>query len=373
LKTSIVLLIGLILLIPLSSGTILEDTSRGDILYVGGSGPGNYTKIQDAIDNASTGDTVFVYEGMYTEGIFINKTINLLGEYNESTIIDSTNISDISILISKYADGTQVSDFTIKNDEIDRYAVSVYLISDFNIITNNIMVNRGCIIIEDIGGGVVSSGNTISNNILTAWHYAVIIESSENNVLSDNYISHNDCHAVYVKESEHNLIFRNHIVDNYYGILLSESASNNQVVGNIVTGNAETGIASWRNIGNIILDNIVTDNKDGGIILMESINHTVNHNHIENNGYIGIGAFDSVKNRFSENNFFNNERDAKYVNILYHFLPTFRNRWDGNYWGAPRNLPKPIFGWVYLGFAYLPIGFPRFQYDWLPAQEPYDI
>ena len=35
--------------------------SNGKTLYVGGSGEGNYTKIQDAIDDASDGDTVFVF------------------------------------------------------------------------------------------------------------------------------------------------------------------------------------------------------------------------------------------------------------------------------------------------------------------------
>jgi len=35
-------------------------TIEGNTLYVGGSGFGNYTKIQDAIDNASDNDTVFV-------------------------------------------------------------------------------------------------------------------------------------------------------------------------------------------------------------------------------------------------------------------------------------------------------------------------
>jgi hypothetical protein len=37
-------------------------TSKGSWLYVGGSGPGNYTRIQDAIDDASDGDSVFVYD-----------------------------------------------------------------------------------------------------------------------------------------------------------------------------------------------------------------------------------------------------------------------------------------------------------------------
>lgn len=32
---------------------IVQISNSGNILYVGGSGPNNYTKIQDAIDNAS--------------------------------------------------------------------------------------------------------------------------------------------------------------------------------------------------------------------------------------------------------------------------------------------------------------------------------
>jgi len=59
------LTIGIILLfigsISSSTGFNLEKQSTvatldGNTLYVGGSGPGNYTKIQDAIDNASDGE-----------------------------------------------------------------------------------------------------------------------------------------------------------------------------------------------------------------------------------------------------------------------------------------------------------------------------
>ena len=56
-----------------------EKNSRGNILYVGGSGPGNYSKIQDAIDDASDGDTVFVFNGIYYENVWIDeKSINLM-------------------------------------------------------------------------------------------------------------------------------------------------------------------------------------------------------------------------------------------------------------------------------------------------------
>ncbi|MHA1376567.1 MAG: hypothetical protein ACTSR7_19990, partial [Promethearchaeota archaeon] len=41
---------------------IVLPTTSGDTLYVGGNGTGNYTKIQDAIDDANPGDTVFVYD-----------------------------------------------------------------------------------------------------------------------------------------------------------------------------------------------------------------------------------------------------------------------------------------------------------------------
>jgi len=55
-------------------------------LYVGGSGPGNYTTIQSAIDAANPGDTVFVYDDSspYYENIIIDKTISLIGE-NKNT------------------------------------------------------------------------------------------------------------------------------------------------------------------------------------------------------------------------------------------------------------------------------------------------
>ncbi len=49
----------------------LVASSNGNTLYVGGSGPSNYTKIQDAIDNSSDDDTVFVYHGVYLENLLI--------------------------------------------------------------------------------------------------------------------------------------------------------------------------------------------------------------------------------------------------------------------------------------------------------------
>src|SRR4030043_809021 len=75
---------------PVSATTVSKKTSHplttGNILYVGGSGPNNYTKIQDAINDAIDGDTISVYDDSspYYENIIIEKSITLIGENRET-------------------------------------------------------------------------------------------------------------------------------------------------------------------------------------------------------------------------------------------------------------------------------------------------
>ena len=52
-------------------------------IVVDAGGNGNYSKIQDAIDNASVGDTIYIWDGIYFENIVIDKSITLLGEGRE--------------------------------------------------------------------------------------------------------------------------------------------------------------------------------------------------------------------------------------------------------------------------------------------------
>jgi hypothetical protein len=66
--------------------------SRGDTLYVGGAGPANYTRIQDAIDNATDGDTIIVYPGTYHENqLLITKALTIQGAGFATTIIDGND------------------------------------------------------------------------------------------------------------------------------------------------------------------------------------------------------------------------------------------------------------------------------------------
>ena len=45
--------------------TVRSKEIASPILYVGGSGAGNYTRIQDALDNVTSGGTVYVFPGLY--------------------------------------------------------------------------------------------------------------------------------------------------------------------------------------------------------------------------------------------------------------------------------------------------------------------
>ena len=54
-----------------------------------------YSRIQDAIDNASDGDTVQVFAGTYNENLVLNKSLNLQGNGAESSFVNNTPISPI--------------------------------------------------------------------------------------------------------------------------------------------------------------------------------------------------------------------------------------------------------------------------------------
>ena len=89
-------------------------TKRGNWLYVGGHGPGNYTKIHDAIDNASKGDTVYVYSGTYYENIVIEtEGLTLTGENKYNTTICSKNTAENTTKIN--ALNVTIQGFTIEN------------------------------------------------------------------------------------------------------------------------------------------------------------------------------------------------------------------------------------------------------------------
>jgi hypothetical protein len=86
-------------------------TASGGTLFVNKTGSGSaYTNIQDAIDSARYGDTVYVYPGTYFENLRVKKTINLTGEGYYNTKINGNGFGDV---ISVSQDWVNISGFTV--------------------------------------------------------------------------------------------------------------------------------------------------------------------------------------------------------------------------------------------------------------------
>ena len=299
-------------------------TSSGNTLYVGGSGEGNYTKIQDAIDDAYDGDTVFVFDDSspYYEHVIIDKSIYLVGEEKNTTIIDGSGSGHVVTLAEN---GITLNGFTIqKGGPYGSFHSGVCIRSNHNTVNNNKILNSG-------------------NGIIT--------EDASNNIISENIISGNGRGIMIREESNDNSITRNTIIGNTGGVDLQ----------NIGSLNPSNNIVSWNNIKDNPLLGITTESQNKLVI---------SHNNIENSD-IGISLATSQLAKVKFNNFINLVTNAS-------FVLCYGVHWWRNYWNKPMFLPKAIHG--YNVIIVPPFRFPDdikfinwYHFDWRPALKPYDI
>ncbi|UCF49243.1 MAG: right-handed parallel beta-helix repeat-containing protein, partial [Thermoplasmatales archaeon] len=210
-----------------------EPISRG-ILYVGGSGEGNYTSIQDAIDNASNGETVVVLNDSspYVENVVIDKTIILIGEDKESTIIDggeSGNTIEIS------ANNTVIRNFTITKGTNGLYLNSGCEYND--IYNNKIEENSIGIYLFDVCKWNTFESNIIENNTDDGihLHYGGVSDNNDFNSFLNNSVSYNSGD----------------------GIDIGSTCSGNVLDGNVLDGNVGFGVRLFHLDNYIYLSNTV--------------------------------------------------------------------------------------------------------------------
>ena len=222
-KMKKILVIGIILLFfgvgivsgfDINSTNSLKPINRG-YLYVGGSGPGNYTTIQKAVDAAKSYDTIKVFPGTYIENVDIYMSqscgITIIGVNGPSeTILDAKN-GYFGFEIGGFSKGVRIRNFTIRNARLD----GVYITgTDYNNITDCVIKNNlGGIRIEGTSNGI-SEHNTFWRNIITA------------NLIGISFCSY----------SNDNLVCTNHIIDNVgtYGIWASSQSNNNWIYNNYI-------------------------------------------------------------------------------------------------------------------------------------------
>jgi len=362
-KKWVVWLIIFMLILPVTFVSLAQSTNhpssfiKGPTLYVGGTGPNNYTKIQDAIDDATAGDTVFVYDDSspYYERLQLNKSISLLGEEQHSTIIDGGAIEGAPVL-NISVDGVVVQGFTIQNSSATGWLdddAGIIIIADDVTITDNIIRYHHTGV--QVGGWILN--NTFAANRCTI----------ENNEITEN----KDC-GIYLMYGNKTTVSHNRISANTNGGICFASYSNsNLIMLNQITNNDGWGILLNYGTNNTIYQNNITGNR-GGVYILDSHENTIRQNNI-------------YRNRFS-----NALIDSEVFTAVLTRTRPLKNTWDENYWGRARHFPKPIlvyslflFPSIILSmilqlhsfrtgsFIIIPLGVFLVKFDWHPAPEPY--
>jgi len=245
--------------------------------------PDDYPTIQEAINAASDGDTVFVRNGTYYEQVVISKTVSLIGETKETTVIDG-NMTAAVVWIN--ADNVEIAQFTIRNGG-GHYA-GITLSSIGNHITNNILLNNWCgINLKNYVAYNVIAGNNIMNNL---------------NGISGEMWSNN-------------AIIGNTLTDNLLGIYIGSYSNHNTIAFNNIRNHWREGISMWHSAHNTFEGNDITDNNRGGF----SAGIT-----------IGFQIGFSSGNNFFHNNMVNN---GKQIDLQGEQEPiVWDNGCEGNYW-----------------------------------------
>lgn len=326
----------------ISKNKSLSIKNNDNILYVGGNGPNNYTSIQDAINDASDGDIIFVYSGIYNESIILDKAINLIGEHREKTIIHAIEGYGVNITGS----GININNFTITNGSWEYASVIIYK-SQGNIISNCNFYNNDWSAIEIYS----SDKNKILNCNIYKNIIGVELRYSKDNDIFDcdvsyngegMWIAHSDCNKVSqcifyenkwggisLDHSSSNTILNNVFVDNgvsIYGEKLSQfihDIYNNTVNGlplmyiknekNVVLEYTRAGEVIMVNCSNSEIKNTAINNGDVGMEIAYCNDNIITNCTISNT-YEAILLFFSSHNILSNNSIYNSNESGISLN-----------------------------------------------------------
>ncbi len=344
--------------------------------------PDDYSTIQEAINAANPGDTVLARSNTYYQNVVANKTLILIGEAAETTLIDGNGTGQV---VEIAASNVTISGFTVQNGDSGISAIGN--IHGHNI-SNNIIANntRGIHLVS-------SSNNIISQNIITNNTKGLLLSSSSHNHILDSLMDNNEYgfdirgdelgHFLHMIETSNlvngkpvyylvnqtdfalnqtshpetgylglvncvnatvtNLTLRdnvqglllaytngsqisgNNITDNQYGVWLY-SSSDNTLSGNNITSN-DSGIQLSRSLRNLLSGNNITNNDDG-IWLLSSSNNTLSENTIIDSR-TGIYFSSSSDNRIFENTISEDNADITSIYGV-DFLESSNNTMLGN-------------------------------------------
>jgi len=213
-------------------------------ITVDDNGLADYNSIQSAINNSNDQDGIFVYNGTYNENIVVDKSVTIVGEKQDSTIIDGGSGKTVVTILSDYVN---LSNFKIKVS-FNKCPTGIIIWSSNNTIIKNYILNstnygNSGIILDN------ASGNTIYWNAIKGTITGITLDDSHSNNLIYNSVFSNT-YGLMLYSSEKNEIASNYIGGNYYGLNISDKSFDNRIYNNNFVNNYnghayDTGINTW--------------------------------------------------------------------------------------------------------------------------------
>ncbi len=271
-------------IIPTGSSkvSISNNGDNGDVLYVGGIGPNNYTHIQDAIDAANNGDTIIVYPGIYKESIIINKNLSLLGKIinDERPIIKSKN--NFTAEINKYC---LLKNFEILNEKQCGIAVKIFSSAKFFNNTVRTFFN-GVALLALNSSFIIIGGNRIYET-----NYGFLIKNCSYCNIYDNIFYDVNDYCISLYDSSSCNIYNNELENIRLVAISSIRSSRINISNNDIKG-----------IEMVCCDNnsIFNNNVSGKIELEESNHNKIISNRVKGKIYLGFSVSNIIKDNFFE-------------------------------------------------------------------------
>nr|WP_034259825.1 nitrous oxide reductase family maturation protein NosD [Aequorivita capsosiphonis] len=306
--------------------------------------------IQEAVNQASEGDTILVKKGIYKEAnIKIDKGITLIGEdlptidgeeKGEIITIGADNVTldgfkIINVGVSYTTDYAAVrvvnsEGFTIQNLELEKLFFGIYLQK----------ANNGKVLNNKVRGEAVTEFN--SGNAVHLWYCknvevrgndvqnvrdGIYLEFSDNITIDDNFSKNNVRYGLHFMFSNNNTVTNNVFETNGAGIALMFSKFM-KVENNIIKKNWGTAAYGLllKEVNDVDLkNNIFLENTVG--ITVEGSNRLVySNNDFTSNGYAIRVKGACYANQIIKNNFLYNSFDISYNGRIND------NKFDNNYW-----------------------------------------
>ncbi len=353
-------LLFLAILLTLSTG---NDTAQGKTITVDDDGGADYEVIQDAIYGAQAGDEIRVYDGVYYDTLWVDRSLSFVGNGSETTVIDGTggdrshvvqinanwvNVTGFTITGSENADGINSYNYdhiTLTNNNISgngQYGVFMELGNQYTIEDNNISHNNRRQGGAGWGGMKLSRswyGEVHNNTFLNNYHEALRLSSSHNFNVTNNIITGTTgLYGIYLDPVSDSLFQNNTITDNNASGIWAMNSWDNHYLGNTISRNQEAiygdtyGFFIQHSRGNLIMGNAISNSQAGdGLHLISSSELQVSQNTITHNLNQGIYMRNLDNATFSLNNLSWNGRSGICLNKSRDNLVIDNTILDNNY------------------------------------------